>query len=54
MVPSPRRQKNSLLRLILYALVMATLIIAFLYAYEMSGGFIEDALGAIGDLLGQL
>ena len=53
MVPRPRTRNRSLLRLALYALVVATLIIAFLYAYELTGGLIEDALGAIGDLLGQ-
>ena len=49
----PRMQKGSVLRLALYGLVVLTLIIAFLYAYELTGGVIDALVEALGDVLGQ-
>lgn len=54
MTPTPRRQTSSVLRLILYGLVVFILIISFLYAYELTGGLIDGVLEAIGDIIGQL
>ena len=53
MTPRPARQKRSYMRLALYGLVLLTFIIAFLYAYELTGGVIDGLLDGIGDVLGQ-
>ncbi len=53
MTPRPQRQTRSTLRLALYALVLVTLVIAFLYAYELIGGLVDALLEAVGDIIGQ-
>ena len=53
MTPRPQRQTRSTLRLALYALVLVMLVVAFLYAYELLGGPVDDLLDAIGDIIGQ-
>lgn len=53
MTPQPRRQTSSILRLILYGLVVLILIISFLYAYELTGGLVDGLLEGIGDIIGQ-
>lgn len=53
MTQRPQRQTSSLLRLVLYALVVLILIISFLYAYELTGGVIDGLLEGIGDIIGQ-
>lgn len=52
MTPRPQRTSSSVLRLILYGLVVVTLIVSFLYAYELTGGLIDGLLEAIGDVIG--
>ena len=54
MTNRPRTQKRSVLRLVLYALVLLTLVIAFLYAYELIGGLVDSMLEFVGDIIGQL
>ena len=53
MTPRPRRQTSSVLRLVLYGLVVLTLIVSFLYAYELTGGLIDGLLEFVGDIIGQ-
>ncbi len=52
MTPQPQRETRSVLRLVLYALVVLMLIVAFLYAYELLSGPIDSFVEALGDLIG--